>query len=101
MTALPPFGKPPEKPQPLPQFRQDLRIFPGPSEPDGSPTYNLFDPVRGQYFKVTWTESLVFQLLRPGMTVEDLIKAIENHSTLRVDKEELDRFFVKLLRLIF
>lgn len=85
--------EPESKPKPLPMFRRDLQMFPGPDEPDGSPTHNLFDPVRGQFFRVSWTESLIFQLLRPGMTMPDLIKAIESHSTLKVTPEELTLFF--------
>ena len=77
----------------LPMFRQDLRLFKGPPEADGSPTYTLYDPVRAQYFKVSWTESLVIKLLKPGMTMEDLIKEIEHNSTLKVAAEELSVMF--------
>ena len=77
----------------LPLFRQDLKLFEGPSEADGSPTFTLYDPVRAQYFKVSWTESLVIKLLKPGMTMDDLIKAIERNSTLKVTPEELSVMF--------
>lgn len=79
--------------KPLPLFRGDLKFFAGPPEPDGSPTYTLYDPVRAQFFKINWAESLVFKLLTPGMTMPQLIKAIELHSTLKVTAEELENMF--------
>ncbi len=79
--------------RPLPLFRADLSFFTGPLEPDGSPTYSLYDPVRAQYFKINWAESLVFKLLTPGMTMRELIKAIESHSTLKVTADDLEMMF--------
>lgn len=83
---------PPEK-KPLPNFRQDLILYPGAFDPDGSPTYNLYDPVRATYFKIHWKESLALKLHRPGMTLEELAGAIEANSTLKVDPKELIVFF--------
>ncbi len=84
---------PPAEEKPLPLFRQDLRLFPGPTDPDGSPTYSLFDPVRAQYFRITWTEYQVMTALAPRITISQLITAIESRSTLKVTKEEIMRFF--------
>src|SRR5947209_8290169 len=88
-----PLKKPAEAEKPLPQFRQDLKLFPGPANPDGSPTYNLYDPVKASFFKINWTESLIFKLLCPNMTMIELIKAIEGHTTLKVTEDELKMFF--------
>lgn len=87
------MSAPPPEDKPLPGFREDLQLFPGPTEPDGSPTYNLFDPVKGQFFQISWTDSLVFELLRPGMKAGDLIKAIERRSTIKPTREEIENFF--------
>ncbi|MBA3958039.1 MAG: HlyD family efflux transporter periplasmic adaptor subunit [Parachlamydiaceae bacterium] len=83
----------PKEEKPLPMFREDLRLYVGPSDPDGSPTYNLFDPTRGQYFRISWTESLVFKFLRPGMTIPQLIAIIEANSTLKITPEEINTLF--------
>lgn len=83
--------------KPLAMFREDLRFYPGPREPDGSPTYSLFDPIKGQYYRITWTEHQIFLWLRPGITLSELIKEIEAHSTLKVTKEEIAKFFTDAL----
>lgn len=77
----------------LPIFRKDLKLFKGPNDVDGSPTYNLYDPVRVQFFKVTWPESFIFRYLKPGMTPDELIRKIEETSTLRLTNTEVMQFF--------
>ena len=91
MSSPPPEsvqGKP-KKPPPLPLFRPDLELFRGPNEPDGSPTYNIYDPVKVKYYKINWSEALIMQLMKPGMTIEGLIKVIEARSTLKVTPQEV------------
>lgn len=44
----------------LPPLREDLHILPGTPTPDGVPTWNIFDPVRNQFFQIEWS---AFQLL--------------------------------------
>jgi len=79
--------------QVLPLFRKDLKLYPGPDEADGSPTFNLHDSVRGQYYKLGWKESLVMKCLKPGMTPDDLAEEINRVSTIRVDGDDIDRIF--------
>ena len=74
---------------PLPSLRQDLQIFPGPDDSDGSPTFNILDPVSGNYTKVGWGETLVFKNLTPGMTLNKLLNILKIQTTLRVTKEEV------------
>ncbi len=45
----------------LPVLREDLRLLPGATEADGSPTWLLYDPVRHRHFKLTHQ---AFDLLR-------------------------------------
>ncbi len=84
-------GAPPE--QPLPSFRKDLEVYKGPDDSDGSPTYNVFDPVRAQFFKLSWAESLVVRHMKPGMTAGQLAKRISENSTIEVTAEELQQFY--------
>lgn len=83
---------------PLPGFRQDLKVYKGPDEPDGSPTYNLQDPVKGKYFQLTWAEHLIYQRLRPGVTVEGLVQDLNTTTTLRVSGEEVGKFLTDCFR---
>lgn len=82
--------------KPLPAFRADLQIFRGPDEADGSPSYNIYDPLRSIYFKISWAELAILQNLRGGMTIKELLQETANHSTLRVSMEEVAMFFIQL-----
>ena len=79
----------------LPLFRKDLKIYRGPDDSDGSPTYSLLEPLKGQFYKLSWKESFIFRHLKPNMTAEDLKKEIESHSTLRISVEDIDKFFLQ------
>ncbi len=87
-----------EDDKPLPAFRKDLEIFEGPNEVDGSPTFNLYDPVKAKYYKITWGESLIFRYLKPGMTPNQLYELIASQTTLKVTKEEVKFFFMDAFR---
>lgn len=78
---------------PLPSFRRDLKIFKGPDEPDGSPTFNLFDPIKAQYYRFTWAESEIIKNAVPNIRLSQLVDRINSNSTLRVSKEELTQFY--------
>src|SRR3954470_7035775 len=49
-----------EQAVPLPPVREDLRLYPGPPQRDGSPTWRILDPVRNSFFEIGWLE---FELL--------------------------------------
>ncbi|MFN4173805.1 MAG: efflux RND transporter periplasmic adaptor subunit, partial [Parachlamydiaceae bacterium] len=80
-------------------LRQDLQLSPGPSDPDGSPTYNIYDPVRASYFKISWAEATIFENLKPNTTLKDLAKALKKNSTLNVSEEGLKAFLSDAERL--
>lgn len=83
----------------LPLFRRDLELYRGPDESDGSPTYNLFDPLKPQYYKISWQEALIFQLQKKGMNAQQLVEAIKKHSTLEISSDEIYTFFQLAARL--
>ncbi len=83
----------------LPTLRQDVQLMEGPPEPDGSPTYSLYDPVRASYFKISWAEAVVFENLKSNMKMADLVQAIKKRSTLQVTPESLNAFFLDAERL--
>lgn len=77
----------------LPTLRADLRMYQAPDDQDGSPTYNLHDPVRSQYFRITWPESCILKYCKKGMTLFDLMHLLYTKTTLRVSPEEVLAFF--------
>ncbi|MCB1112468.1 MAG: efflux RND transporter periplasmic adaptor subunit [Chlamydiales bacterium] len=87
-----------EEDKPLPQFRKDLELYPGPEESDGSPTFNLYDPVRAKFFKLNWGESLIIQFLKKGMTLDELKETIDKKTTLQVTKDEIKYYLLDAFR---
>lgn len=84
--------------KPLPLFRKDLELYEGPEESDGSPTFNLYDPVIAKYYKINWAESLVLEHHKPGMTLIELTDEVNSKTTLRVTKQEVKFFFIDAFR---
>lgn len=78
---------------PLPQIRKDLHLYKGPIDVDGSPTYNIFDPIKAQYYKINWEQSLILQNLRPGITLTELCHEINTETTTKVTPELIKEFF--------
>ena len=46
---------------PLPRLRQELDLLPGPTLPDGQPSWTLHDPVRNQFFRIDWPTLEILQ----------------------------------------
>jgi len=44
----------------LPTLRDDLQLRPGPTAADGNPSWTIYDPLRGRYFRIGW---MAFQML--------------------------------------
>lgn len=82
--------------QSLPPFRKDIKLFRGPDDPDGSPTYSLYDPVVGKYYKISWQESLVFRHYKPGMDPETLADTIQKLSAVKLEAKDVEAFFGQL-----
>lgn len=82
-----------EEEQPLPRLRKDLKLFRGPDDSNGAPTFTIYDPVRSQYFKISWAEAEIIQHLRVGMTAQQLLDELSRKSTLRITLQELFSFF--------
>ena len=99
MVSISPQDKDKKKEHPLPTLRQDIKIYRGPDDADGSPTYNLYDPVRVQYFQISWTEAIILQNLRPGITLSQLTDRINKTATFKVTPDEVKNFLLDASRL--
>ncbi|MCB1111579.1 MAG: efflux RND transporter periplasmic adaptor subunit [Chlamydiales bacterium] len=80
-------------------FRADLKLYAGPPEEDGSPTYNLYDPVKAKYYKISWKEHIIYKLARPGLTVAEINELIKKSSTIHVSDDDVADFFKQAGRL--
>lgn len=78
----------------LPPLREDLRLIPGASAADGSPTWVLVDPVRSKYFQIGWAAYLMLSRWN-DRSAEAVLSQIHAETTCRVtpkDLEDLLRF---------
>jgi putative peptide zinc metalloprotease protein len=75
----------------LPPLRPDLEFYPGPPEPDGSPTYSLHDPLTGQYHKIGWAEATILQHLHRPVRLEALMNYLRRRTTLEATEEDVLR----------
>jgi putative peptide zinc metalloprotease protein len=75
------------------RFRRDLKIYKGPLEVDGSPTFNIYDPVKGQFYKISWKESLIFRSYRETSTAEELAAKVSSEFPIEITSEDIHHFF--------
>lgn len=70
-------------------LREEIGIFPGPTAPDGSPTWTLHDPVRNRFYRLGWRE---FEMLSRwnGGSKESILARVDSETTLRVEAEDID-----------
>ncbi len=84
---------------PLPEFRKDLRLFHGPQDKSGYPTYSLYDPIKAKYYQLNWLEFHIFKNWRKGITAENLIQEVKATSTVVLEIDEVEEFFEMAFRL--
>lgn len=73
----------------LPALRPDLELHRGPDELDGSPTWNLHDPLTGIYRKIGWAEAEVLKRLRGRRTLKQLMDSLARETTLDLCPEDV------------
>jgi putative peptide zinc metalloprotease protein len=88
-TVSPPGTPPPRMPV-LPALREDLVLFPSSSNPDGSPTWAVQDPVRNKFVQIGWLEFEM--LLRWQASPIEVMKALAQETTLRPSLEDVLAF---------
>jgi putative peptide zinc metalloprotease protein len=74
---------------PLPLLREELRLLAASPQPDGSPAWNVLDPVRNRFFRIGWLEFEL--LLRWSMgDAEAIAAAVAAETTLPASGEDVD-----------
>jgi putative peptide zinc metalloprotease protein len=67
----------------LPPLREDLKLLPGASAADGSPTWTLHDPARHRFIRIGWLEFEVLARWTLG-NADAVARSIASETTLRV-----------------
>lgn len=74
-------------------FKKDLKLYPGPKDLNGSPTFNLYNPLTANYYKLGWEESYIYKLAKTGMTYAEIAEEVNKNSTLTISEEDVNLFF--------
>ncbi|WP_249422043.1 efflux RND transporter periplasmic adaptor subunit [Marinomonas lutimaris] len=85
------------KEESLGELRNELRLFEGPTDRDGAPTWTLEDPLSGQFYRLGWPEMEMlarWSLASSAAIVED----IRRHLTLDIDLQDVKTFYAFLSR---
>ena len=80
----------------LPPIRQDLRLYPGSPQADGSPTWRILDPVRNSFFEIGWLEFELLARWREHGDAASLIRRVSAETTLRPALEEVQELIAFL-----
>ena len=74
----------------LPGLRQELDLLPGPTLPDGQPSWTLHDPVRNQFFRIDWPTLEILQ--RWDMDdPQQIAREVNAHTTLSLDAQDVQQ----------
>jgi putative peptide zinc metalloprotease protein len=82
----------------LPPLREDLRLFPGPSRRDGSPTWRILDPVRNRFYEIGRIEFELLSHWHAQCDRRSLLARVARSSTARPTEEELEDLLEFLVR---
>src|SRR6266511_1039589 len=84
------------EPVALPPIREDLRLYPGSPQADGSPTWRILDPVRNSFFEIGWLEFELLARWREHGDAASLIARVGAETTLKPDLEEVQELIAFL-----
>jgi putative peptide zinc metalloprotease protein len=73
----------------LPPIREDLRLYPGPTHSDGSPSWRILDPIRNSFFEIGWLEFELLARWRTQSDPEALLAKVAAETPLQPSPEEL------------
>ena len=72
----------------LPPLREDLRLHPGPSLPNGAPTWVIEDPARARFFRIGWLEFELLTRWQAG-TARRVLTLVREQTPLQPEMDEV------------
>ena len=73
----------------LPILRSDTQLNEAPPEPEGAPTWTLYDPAANKYFKIGWLEFECLVRFKECRTVSQLVKKVRQETPLEPEEEDV------------
>ena len=84
------------EPVALPPIREDLRLYPGSPQADGTPTWRILDPIRNSFFEIGWLEFELLARWREHGEAELLMARVAAETTLRPALDEVQELIAFL-----
>jgi putative peptide zinc metalloprotease protein len=72
----------------LPPLRQDLALYPGEPDPDGSPTWTLHDPAANRFYRIGWAAYEILSRWSLG-SPQRVAQAVRAETTLQADADDV------------
>lgn len=76
----------------LPILRHDLQLNEAPPEPEGSPSWTLYDPAANKYYKIGWLEFECLARFKSCESVNQVVEKVQKETTLQPDGEMIGAF---------
>ena len=73
----------------LPALRSDIQLNESSPEPEGMPTWTLYDPAANKYYKIGWLEFECLARFGKAETGKQLVSLLRKETTLDVDYESV------------
>ena len=87
----------------LPTLRDDIQLNEAPSEPEGSPSWTLYDPAANKYYKIGWLEFECINRIKKCRSINELVEKVKKETTLEPDIEIVENLlqFLALHNLVY
>lgn len=83
---------------PLPYLRPDIQLNEAPPEPEGAPTWTLYDPAANKYYKIGWLEFECLNRFVKYRTASQVCASVAHETTLKpeiADVMNLSNFLIQ------
>lgn len=74
----------------LPLLRDDIQLNEAPIEPEGSPSWTLYDPTANKYYKIGWFEFECLARFKDCQSVNQLVDKVKRETALQPDGETVN-----------
>ncbi len=81
----------------LPRLRPDLELTVAPAEEQGKPVWMLHDPIHATFTRLDWIQFEIVKRLDRTQSAEELLKRLEQETTIREDQSEILKFIEELI----
>lgn len=77
-------------------IREDLRLYDGPTQSDGAPSWRIYDPIRNAFFEIGWLEFELLARWKEHADAESLVSRVAAETPLKPALEEVEELIAFL-----